>query len=328
MRRRDFISLIGSAAATWPIAARAQQQSGKIPHVGWLVPGTRDNQEPLLEEYRRGMRELGYVEGRTVETEYLYADAQFDRLPGLAQRLVEHKVDVIVTVSTPPILAAKRATSSIPIVFAASSDPIETGVVTSLARPGGNATGLSLMSSELSAKRLELIHTLVPRVSRIAVLWDSSNPGMALRVRETKAAAERSKVGFLDAGAHDLDGLEAIFAELSKRPPEAMVVTTEPFTRQHRARILDFMTRNAIPCMYEDGRFVEEGGLMSYGPNVPDLFRRAAVYVDKIIKGAKPADLPVEQPTKFELVINLKTAKALGVEVPHAMLVAADEVIE
>ena len=328
MRRRDFISLISSAAATWPIAARAQEHSGKIPYVGWLVPGTRDNQEPLLEEYRRGMRELGYVEGRTVETEYLYADAQFDRLPGLAQRLVEHKVDVIVTVSTPPILAAKRATSSIPIVFAASSDPIETGVVTSLARPGGNATGLSLMSSELSAKRLELIHTLVPRVSRIAVLWDSSNPGMALRVRETKAAAERSKVGFLDAGAHDLDGLEAIFAELSKRPPEAMLVTTEPFTRQHRARILDFMTRNAIPCMYEDARFVEEGGLMSYGPNAPDLFRRAAVYVDKIIKGAKPADLPVEQPTKFELVINLKTAKALGLTVPDSVIVSADKVIE
>ena len=328
MRRREFISLVGSAAATWPLAVRAQQHSGKIPHVGWLVPGTRDNQEPLLEEYRRGMRELGYVEGRTVETEYLYADAQFDRLPGLAQRLVEHKVDVIVTVSTPPILAAKRATSSIPIVFAASSDPIETGVVTSLARPDGNATGLSLMSSELSAKRLELIHTLVPRVSRIAVLWDSSNPGMALRVRETKAAAERSKVGFLDAGAHDLDGLEAIFAELSKRPPEAMVVTTEPFTRQHRARILDFMTRNAIPCMYEDGRFVEEGGLMSYGPNAPDLFRRAAIYVDKIIKGAKPADLPVEQPTKFELVINLKTAKALGLTVPDSVIVSADKVIE
>jgi putative ABC transport system substrate-binding protein len=180
----------------------------------------------------------------------------------------------------------------------------------------------------LSAKRLELIHTLVPRVSRIAVLWDSSNPGMALRVRETKAAAERSKVGFLDAGAHDLDGLEAIFAELSKRPPEAMVVTTEPFTRQHLSRILDFMARNAIPCMYEDGRYVEEGGLMSYGPNVPDLFRRAAVYVDKIIKGAKPADLPVEQPTKFELVINLKTAKALGLTVPDSVIVSADKVIE
>jgi putative ABC transport system substrate-binding protein len=326
-RRREFIAAIGPAVA-WPLAVRAQQHSEKIPRIGWLVPGTRDNQEPLLEEYRRGMLELGYVEGRTIETEYLYADAQFDRLPGLAQRLVEHKVDVIVTLSTPAILAAERATSTIPIVFAASADPIETGVVASLARPGGNATGLSLMSSDLSAKRLELIHTLVPRVSRIAVLWDSSNPGMALRVRETKAAAERSKVGFLDAGAHDLDELEAMFAELSKRPPEAMVVTTEPFTRQHRTRILDFMTRNAIPCMYEDGRFVEEGGLISYGPNVPDLYRRAAVYVDKIIKGAKPADLPVEQPTKFELIINLKTAKALGLTVPDSVIVSADKVIE
>jgi len=328
MRRREFITLIGGGAATLPLTVRAQQHTQKIPRIGWLAPGTRENYEPLLEEYRRGMLELGYVEGRTIETEYLYADAQLDRLPALAQRLVEHKVDVIVTVSTPPTLAAERATSTIPIVFAASADPIETGVVASLARPGGNATGLSLMSSELSAKRLELIHTLVPRVSRIAVLWDSSNPGMALRVRETKVAAERSKVGFLDAGAHDLNELESIFAELSKRPPDAMVVTTEPFTRQHRARILDFMTRNAIPCMYEDGRFVEEGGLMSYGPNVPDLFRRAAVYVDKIIKGAKPADLPVEQPTKFELVINLKTAKALGLTVPDSVIVSADKVIE
>jgi putative ABC transport system substrate-binding protein len=328
MRRREFITLIGGGAATLPLTVRAQQHTQKIPRIGWLAPGTRENYEPLLEEYRRGMLELGYVEGRTIETEYLYADAQLDRLPALAQRLVEHKVDVIVTASTPPTLAAERATSTIPIVFAASADPIETGVVASLARPGGNATGLSLMSSELSAKRLELIHTLVPRVSRIAVLWDSSNPGMALRVRETKVAAERSKVGFLDAGAHDLNELESIFAELSKRPPDAMVVTTEPFTRQHRARILDFMTRNAIPCMYEDGRFVEEGGLMSYGPNVPDLFRRAAVYVDKIIKGAKPADLPVEQPTKFELVINLKTAKALGLTVPESVIVSADKVIE
>jgi putative tryptophan/tyrosine transport system substrate-binding protein len=274
------------------------------------------------------MRELGYIEGRTVETEYVYADGELDRLPGLAATLVEHKVDVIVTSSTPGSLAAKQATTKIPIVFAASSDPIDTGVVASLARPGGNITGLSLMSSDLSAKRLELIHALVPRVSRIAALWDSSNPGMALRVRETKAAAEQFQIAFFDAGAHDLDGLEAMFAELSKWRPEAPVVTTEPFTRQHRARILDFMARNAIPCMYEESRFVEAGGLMSYGPNGGDLFRRAAVYVDKIIKGANPADLPVEQPTKFELVINLKTAKALGLTVPESILVRADKVVE
>ena len=326
--RRTFLVALGTAAVAAPLEAFAQQRSGKGPRIGWLVPGTRADQDPLLEEYRRGMRDLGYIEGRTVETQYVYADAQFDRLPGLAVQLVERRVDIIVTASTPASLAAKQATAKIPIVFAASSDPISTGVVASLARPGGNVTGLSLMASDLSAKRLELIHVLVPRVSRMAVLWDSSNPGMALRVRETKAAAERSNVAFFDAGAHDLDGLEVMFAELSKRRPEALLVTAEPFTMEHRARILDFMTRNAIPCMYEESRFVEAGGLMSYGPSVADLFRRSALYVDKIIKGANPADLPVEQPTTFELVINLKTAKALGLTVPDSILVRADKVIE
>ena len=205
--RRTFLVALGTAAVAAPLEAFAQQRSGKGPRIGWLVPGTRADQDPLLEEYRRGMRDLGYIEGRTVETQYVYADAQFDRLPGLAVQLVERRVDIIVTASTPASLAAKQATAKIPIVFAASSDPISTGVVASLARPGGNVTGLSLMASDLSAKRLELIHVLVPRVSRMAVLWDSSNPGMALRVRETKAAAERSNVAFFDAGAHDLDGL-------------------------------------------------------------------------------------------------------------------------
>jgi putative ABC transport system substrate-binding protein len=209
MRRREFITLLGGAVA-WPLAAPlksfAQQHSGKPLRIGWLVAGSQAEYDLLLEEYRHGMRELGYIEGRTVETEYLYADAQFDRLPGLAARLVEHKVDVIVTASTPAILAAKRATAKIPIVFAASSDPISTGLVASLAHPGGNVTGLSLMASDLSAKRLELLITLVPRLRRIGVLWDSSNPGMALRVRETQAAAEQSRIAFFDAGAHDLDG--------------------------------------------------------------------------------------------------------------------------
>jgi putative ABC transport system substrate-binding protein len=326
--RRTLLVALGTAALAAPLKTFAQQHSGKSPRIGWLVPTTQSEWERLLEEYRGGMRELGYIEGRTVETEYVYADGQFDRLPGLAAQLVEHKVDIIVTASTPASLAAKRATAKIPIVFAGSSDPISTGVVASLAHPGGNVTGLSLMASDLSAKRLELIHILVPRVSRMAVLWDSSNPGMALRVRETRAAAEQSKVAFFDAGAHDLDGLEAMFAELLRRHPEALLVTAEPFTIEHRARILDFMTRNAIPCMYEESRFVEAGGLMSYGPSVPDLFRRSALYVDKIIKGANPADLPVEQPTKFELVINLKTAKALGLTVPDSILVRADKVIE
>jgi putative ABC transport system substrate-binding protein len=274
------------------------------------------------------MRELGYIEGRTVQTEYIYADGQVERLPGLAEKLVDQKVDVIVTASTPACLAAKRATENIPIVFAASSDPISTGVVASLAHPGGNVTGLSLMASDLSAKRLELLHTLVPALGRIAVLWDSSNPGMAIRARETRAAAERVSIVFFDAGAKDLDSLETMFVQLSKQKPLAVVVTTEPFTQRHRTRILDFMSRNGIPAMYEEVRFVEDGGLMSYGPSVSDLFRRSAIYVDKILKGAKPADLPVEQPTKFPLAINLSAAKALGLSVPDSILVQAEKVIE
>jgi putative tryptophan/tyrosine transport system substrate-binding protein len=327
LNRRTLLILLGTGAFTVPNSF-AQQNSGKLQRIGWLVPGTQAEYEGPLGEYRRGMRELGYVEGRTVETEYLYAEAHFDRLPSLAAKLVDDKVDLIVTVSTPASLAAKRATEKIPIVFAGSSDPISTGVVASLAHPGGNITGLSLMASDLSAKRLELIKTMVPRVSQIAVLWDSSNPGMALRVRETQAAAEQSKIAFFDAGARNLDELETMFSELLKRKPEALLVTAEPFTREYRTRILDFTTRNAIPAMYEISEFVEAGGLMSYGPNISDLYRRAATYVDKILKGASPANLPVEQPTKFELVINLNTTKKLGLTVPESILVLADKVIE
>ena len=250
------------------------------------------------------MRELGYVEGHTVETEYLFADGHFDRLPDLAANLVEHKVDLIVTTSTSAIIVAKRAAEKIPIIFAASSDPISTGVVASLAHPSGNITGLSLMAADLSAKRLGLIHTLVPRVGQVAVLWDSSNPGMDLRVRETRAAAEQSRVVFFDAGARNLDELTAMFGELAKRQPLVLVVTAEPFTAEHRSRILDFVAGHAIPAMYEDGRYVEAGGLISYGPSVRDLFNRSAQLVDKILKGANPANLPVEQPTKFESIIT------------------------
>jgi putative ABC transport system substrate-binding protein len=327
LNRRGLLVVLGTTLFAVP-GSLAEQNSRSVPRIGWLVPTTQSEWNGLLDEYRSGMRELGYVEGRTVQTEYLYADGQFDRLPGLAEKLVDHKVDLIVTASTPASLAAKRATRNIPIVFAASSDPISTGVVASLAHPGGNVTGLSLMASDLSAKRVELLQTLVPRLGRMAVLWDSSNPGMALRARETRAAAERVGIVFFDAGAQNLDGLEAMFAELSKQKPLAVVVTTEPFTQKHRTRILDFMSRNAIPAMYEEVRFVEDGGLMSYGPSMSDLFRRSAVYVDKIIKGAKPADLPVEQPTKFELAINLAAAKALGLSVPDSIQVQAEKVIE
>jgi ABC-type uncharacterized transport system substrate-binding protein len=326
-RRREFILLLGAATLAAPLRSVAQQPSGKIPRIGWLAPGTRAAQNNL-EEYRRGMRQLGYVEGRTVDTEYLYADGQFDRLSGLAATLVVHKVDIIVTAGTPGCLAAKRATTTIPIVFAVSSDPLSTGVVASLARPGGNITGLSLMAADLSAKRLEMLQLLMLGINRVAVLWGASNPGMALRVRETQLAAEQSKIAFLDAGARDLDGLEASFAALSERRPDALLVTAEAFTNRHRDRIVDFTMSNRIPAMYEEDWPVRAGGLMSYGPSVAKMFRRAAIYADRILKGAKPADLPVEQPTTFEPVINMKTAKALGLDVPPSLLARADEVIE
>jgi putative ABC transport system substrate-binding protein len=290
MQRRDFITLLGSAAV-WPISARAQQLSRKIPRVGWLAPGSEAVQENL-EQYRLGMRELGYVEGRTVETKYLYADGNFDRLGNLAGVLVADNVDIIVTAGTPGCLAAKRATTTIPIVFAVSSDPLGTGVVASLSRPGGNITGLSLMATDLSAKRMELLQILIPSIREVAVMWDRSNPGMALRVQETRLAAEQLKVGFYDSGARDLDGLEASFITLSKRRPEALLVTAEAFTMRHRDRIIDFAMRNHIPAIYEDGGFARAGGLLAYGPSVPSMFHRAAGYVDKILKGAKAADLP------------------------------------
>ena len=327
MRRRDFIKLLAGTALIRPVTADARQASHKLPLIGWLVP-TPQAEQDNLEEYRRGMLELGYVEGSNVVTKYLYSGGNPDRLDDLAAALVSEKVDVIVTFSTPGCLAAKRATSIIPIVFAASSDPLSTGVVTSLAHPGGNITGLSVMATDLSAKRLELLQMVVPSIHNVAVLWDSSNPGMALRVHETKLAAQQLNVGFLDSGARDLDSLETSFAVLSKQRPEALLVTAEPFTRLHRDRILDFTLKNRIPAIYEDSGFVRAGGLMSYGTSIPSLFHNAAGYVDKILKGANPADIPVEQPTKFLLIINVKAAKALNLEIPATLLARADEVIE
>jgi putative ABC transport system substrate-binding protein len=330
MKRRQllFLTAFSIAAASRPVRALAQAKPAKMPRIGIVAPGTPDADRPLLDEFKRGLHENGYVEGQTVDIEYLHADGRLDQFPALMAKVVQDNVDIILTWSTPGSLAAKRATSKIPIVFGASSDPLSTGVVATLARPGGNITGLSLMASDLSAKRLEIMQSLVPRVSRIAVLWDSSNPGMALRVRETKAAAEQAKIEFYDAGATDQEGLEVSFSQLARLKPDALLVTNEPFTNLYRDRILEFMAGHRIPAMYEEGRYPRAGGLMSYGPHVSDLLRRAAFYVDKILKGANPADLPVEQPTKFELVINLKAAKALGVDVPPSLLARADEVIE
>ena len=321
MRRREFITLLGGTAATWPLTARAQQRF----KIGLLDTGLG---AAFAVPFMHKLVELGYVEGRNVVIERKSAEGNPDRLKDLAADLVRQQVDVIVTAGTPAAFAAKKATSTIPIVFGAISDPVGVGLVASLARPGGNATGNSLMAPDLSAKRLDILHTLAPSISRFAILWDSSNPGMAERVRETKTAADQSHVLLHVVGPRNLDELDAAFGDLLDARPDALLVTAEAFTRQHLARILDFANNNKIPAMFEDSAFVAAGGLMSYGPDYQDVFRKAAIFVDKILKGAKPADLPIEQPTKFELVINLKTAKVLGLEIPPKLLALADRVIE
>jgi putative tryptophan/tyrosine transport system substrate-binding protein len=321
MRRREFITLLGGAAATWPLAARAQKPF----KIGLLDTGLG---AVFAVPFMQKLVELGYVEGRNVVIERKSADGNVELLTGLAADLVRQQVDVIVTAGTPAGFAAKKATSTIPIVFGAMSDPVGVGLVESLARPGGNATGNSLMAPDLSAKRLDILHTLAPGISRIAILWDSSNPGMAARVRETKIAADQSHVLLHTVGPRNLNELDTAFADLLNARPDALLVTAEPFTRQHLLGILDFANNNKIPAMFEDSSYVVAGGLMSYGPDYQDVFRRAAIFVDKILKGAKPANLPIEQPTKFQLVINLKTAKALGLTVPPMLLVSANEVIE
>ena len=301
MKRREFITLLGGSAALWPLVARAQ----RLFKIGLLDTGLGAD---FVVPFMGKLVELGYVEGKNAVIERKSAGGNIALLADLATDLVRQQVDVIVTAGTPAGFAAKKATSTIPIVLGANSDPVGVGLVASLARPGGNATGNSLMAPDLSAKRLEILHALAPEISRIAILWDSSNPGMAERVRETKIAADQSHVLLHTVGPRNLNELDTAFADLLNARPDALLVTAEAFTRQHLVHILDFANSNKIPAMFEDSSYVVAGGLMSYGPDYQDVFRKAAVFVDKILKGTKPADLPIEQPTKFELVINLKTA--------------------
>ena len=322
MRRREFISLLISMAACWPLLARAQQRF----KIGLLETGG-DNSF-FTAPFTRKLDELGYVEGKNLVIDRRPAEGSAERLKEFAADLVQQRVDVIVTIGTPAGFAAKQATATIPIVLGANSDPVGVGLVASLAQPGGNITGNSLMAPELSAKRLDMLHRLDPGISRFAILWDSSNPGMAHRVRETEVAADQSHVLLHTVGPRNLEELDAAFTDLLTQRPDALLVTTEAFTRKYQARILDFANGNKIPTMFEDVSFVEAGGLMSYGPDYQEVFRTAAVFVSKIFKGAKPADLPIEQPTAFELVLNLKTAKAIGREIPPNLLALANRVIE
>jgi len=327
--RRAFIRTLTGGLLASPLAAEAQQ-AGKIARIGYL--GTSLAANPHLHEaLRQGLRDFGYVEGRNVVIEYRSAEGKAERLPALAAELVALKVDVIVAGNTRAALAAKQATRALPIVFAAAADPVASGLVTSLARPGGNVTGLSFLAPELVGKCLEQLKQVVPGVSRVAVLW---HPGILgerteqdmLKEVEVAARALGVRVQFIEArGPADFD---RAFSDMTRARAGALTVLTSAMFVSERRRLVDLAARNRLPTVFPWREGVDAGGLMSYGPDLADLFRRAATYVDKILKGAKPADLPVEQPTKFELVINLKTAKALGLTIPQSVLGRADEVIQ
>ena len=326
MRRRDVMLVLGGATVAWPLAARAQHRSAW--RIGMLEPNPSSSSDPYVDAFRDGLRGLGYKEGRDVLLEIRWSGGSNELLVGLAVELVALKVDVIVTLSTPAALAAKQATATIPIVFTGVGDPVGAGVVPNLARPGGNATGFSMLATELSAKRLEILREIAPNTSPVAMLWNDNNPGMVLRAHESERAAAALGLTIQSYGVHDLVTFNPAFEAIVSAGGASVLTLVDPFTLLHRQRIIDFAAERHLPAIYDSREFVDAGGLISYGIDLFAIRRRAAVYVDKILKGTKPADLPVEQPTKFDLVINLRTARTLGLTIPPSLLARADEVIE
>jgi ABC-type uncharacterized transport system substrate-binding protein len=327
MKRRAFISLLGgAAAAAWPLAARAQQ-AAKLPTIGFLGGSTASALSEWTAAFVQRLRELGWIEGRTVAIEYRWAEGRSERFAEIAAEFVRLKVDVIVTQSTPAVLAAKQATSVIPIVFGSAGDPVGTGVVASLARPGGNVTGLSGQATDTAAKRLELLREVVPNLRRLAIMGNVGNPFNVLEMGEVQAAARTLGLEVATVEIRRAEDIAPAFEALKDRA-EALYVGADQLLTVNRIRISTLALGARLPTMSAFRLYVAAGGLMSYGPNFPDLYRRAAEFVDKILRGAKPADLPVEQPTKFDLVLNLTTAKVLGLTMPESFLLRADEVIE
>ena len=325
LKRREIITLLGGVAA-WPVAARAQQPA-KLPIIGFLGAGTASAMSQWTAAFVQRLRELGWIEDRTIAIHYRWAEGRAERLAEIAAEFVRLKVDVIVTNSAAPVVAAKQATSVIPIIIASAADPVGTGLVASLARPGGNVTGLSVQMTDLAGKRLELLREVVPGLRRLAIMVNSGASAASLEMDEAQAAA---KMLGLDIAAFEIQRAEDIAPafEAFKGRAEALYVIAEPLITSNRLRINILALGARLPTMHSFREYVEAGGLMSYGANFPDLFRRAAEFVDKILRGTKPADIPVEQPTKFDLVINLTTAKAVGVTIPESFLLRADEVIE
>ena len=325
IRRREFIFTLGGAAAAWPLAARGQQ-SGKLPTIGFLAANPSIESQRVAAFVQR-LRELAWIDGRNLAIEYRWAEGRNERYAESAAEFVRLKVDVIVTVATPATLAAKQATMVIPIVFAAASDPVGTGLVASLARPGGNITGLANQISDTGGKKLELLREVVPGLRRLAIMANVGNPASVLDMGEAQATARALGLEVTTSEIRRAEDISPAFDALMGRA-DALYVCVDPLVNTHRIRVNTLALAARLPTMHGLREYVEAGGLMSYGPNLPDLFRRAADYVDKILRGAKPGDIPVEQPIKFDLIINLTTARALGLEVPPALLGRADAVIE
>jgi putative ABC transport system substrate-binding protein len=333
MQRREFITFLGGAAAAWPLAARAQQAT-KMPRIGILTPARSDNSDASLatvNAFVPALRELGYTEGQNIAIEREFGEGDPDRLRSLATQLVERRVDAIVAFSTPAARAAKQATTTIPIVAIGMADPVEDDLVASLARPGGNVTGTSFLGPELVAKRLQLLSEIVPRLSRVAVLWHPRAYGertMAGMLKEIESSAQSLGIKLQLVPAAGPDDLTGAFSAMTSERADAFIVFPSPILFGHYPRIVSLAAQSRLPAMYAAKEGVEAGGLVSYGVNLPDLSRATAIYLEKILKGAKPAELPVQQPTKFELVINLKTARELGLTITREFLQIADEVIE
>ena len=330
MRRRAFITLLGGAAAALPLVARAQQPAPTVRRIVFLLPGVARTPavRGLLEAFRQGLKEYGWVEGQNIIVEYRFAEGREDALPAIAAELARLRLDIIVAESTVGIQAAKTVTQTVPIIMATSADPVGTGFVASLNRPGGNITGLSLQTAELSGKRLQLLTEIVPGLARLAVLSNPLNPSIAPIVEQTKAAAQSLGVEVHVAEVQAPDKFESAFAAITSAHAGALIVLPDPMLYGQHPRVVTFTAASHLPALFPEKEVAEVGGLMAYGASIPGSFRRTAAYVDKILRGAKPADLPVEQPTIFELAVNLQTARAIGVTIPTSILLRADEVIE
>ena len=326
--RRRLLIALGAGALAAPVASFAQQQPARFARIGFLGNSTAALEANLVGPFREGLRDLGYAEGRNVLIEYRWAEGKYERFPALIAELIAMKVDVMVTAGTPGSLAVKKAATSVPLVMVAVGDPVGVGLVASLARPGGNITGLSSIAPELEGKRLELLREVNPELSRVAIFWNPLNAFHTIAMKQVRAAAQAMRISMLPLAVGKAEELEGAFAAIVKERPDALFILADRIFLHSRARLIDFAAKNRLPSVNAYRELVEAGGLMSFGPSYMDMHRRAAYFVDKILKGAKPADLPVEQPATFDLVINLNAAKALGLTIPQSVLFRATEVIQ